>query len=330
MIEVKDRLIWPDLLKCFAVLLVIIGHVSSQYDSRGYSSPLCIWIYSFHMPLFMMLSGMFFKHALKKDSKSLLCTKIRQLIIPLLSWSLIILLVEILFFTRAAGWGTATKEWISAGGPLRGYWYLKCLFLYLTVNYIIVKVFKNLQIASIASIILFIALPNINFTRMMIVFFWMGVFYEQISEKLNHKTLLIVSLIIMILCYCLLDNSATYLGAKTPSKYIQYLLSGASSSLFWVSLFRLMIPSRTDSRWILSLQKIGTLSLGIYCIHELFYFKRLYGPIFGVLPSDNSIIYIAYSLLVFTLSYAFIRIIDSYRPAAYFLLGKKQSNKKTT
>lgn len=56
------RIQWPDLLKAFAITLVVIGHVISTYDSRGYHATIAEWIYSFHMPLFMMLSGMFFKY----------------------------------------------------------------------------------------------------------------------------------------------------------------------------------------------------------------------------------------------------------------------------
>ncbi len=97
--KLNSRILWPDVLKSLAVFLVILGHVSSTYDSRGYSSPLALWIYSFHMPLFMMLSGMFFKYSLKKDFKSLLIDKSRLLLLPLLSWGLMNFVIEVLSFT---------------------------------------------------------------------------------------------------------------------------------------------------------------------------------------------------------------------------------------
>lgn len=68
------RIQWPDLLKAFAIILVVIGHVVSTYDSRGYNAPIALWIYSFHMPLFMMLSGMFFKYTLDKPFWPMLIT----------------------------------------------------------------------------------------------------------------------------------------------------------------------------------------------------------------------------------------------------------------
>lgn len=95
----NSRILWPDVLKSLAVFLVILGHVSSTYDSRGYSSPFALWIYSFHMPLFMMLSGMFFKYSLKKDFKTLLTDKSWLLLLPLLCWGITNFVIETLLFT---------------------------------------------------------------------------------------------------------------------------------------------------------------------------------------------------------------------------------------
>lgn len=112
------RLLWPDVLKSFAIFLVILGHVSSVYDSRGYSSPIALWIYSFHMPLFMMLSGMFFKYSLNKDFKTMLIDKSRLLLLPLLCWGIVNFFVETLLFTDFNNWRGQIIEYIQSGGPL--------------------------------------------------------------------------------------------------------------------------------------------------------------------------------------------------------------------
>ncbi len=49
----KDRILWLDTLKVMAIYLVVLGHIVSttyQPDLKGI-------IYSFHMPLFFMISG---------------------------------------------------------------------------------------------------------------------------------------------------------------------------------------------------------------------------------------------------------------------------------
>lgn len=48
------RLAWPDAAKGLGVLLVGLGH------SRLLPEWASAWIYSFHMPLFFLLSGWFF------------------------------------------------------------------------------------------------------------------------------------------------------------------------------------------------------------------------------------------------------------------------------
>ena len=54
-----NRILWLDALKCFAMFLVIWGHVI-QYGVTDYlENDIHIGIYSFHMPLFFMVSGLF-------------------------------------------------------------------------------------------------------------------------------------------------------------------------------------------------------------------------------------------------------------------------------
>jgi len=80
-----------DALKCFAIFLVLAGHciqylLSSEYaDEPGYRL-----IYSFHMPLFMMIVGFFFAKGLKRGFFRMLGKKSRQLLLPILAWSIII------------------------------------------------------------------------------------------------------------------------------------------------------------------------------------------------------------------------------------------------
>lgn len=48
-----QRLFYVDLIKAFGITLVILGHIQNHGD-------LYLWITSFHMPLFFMISGFFF------------------------------------------------------------------------------------------------------------------------------------------------------------------------------------------------------------------------------------------------------------------------------
>lgn len=111
------RIEYIDNLKSFAILLVVVGHAISMIwgNSDGSDIPLYVFIYSFHMPLFMFLSGLCVNPAVL-DSKILL-RKLRTLLWPYLLWS----------FIRC----TIQGENFIDGVIYRvhgGYWFLLCLF----------------------------------------------------------------------------------------------------------------------------------------------------------------------------------------------------------
>lgn len=170
----SKRIQWPDLLKAFAITLVVAGHIVSSYHPMHYQAPVAKWIYSFHMPLFMILSGMFFRYTLDKPFKPMLVEKCRRLLLPLVSWSVILLAVELAVTKPIDEWVNGFGNWIAAGGPLRGYWYLKCLFLYLIAGYLAVKMTKRTWLAALVTTGFFFVMPSVNFSRMMILYFWIG------------------------------------------------------------------------------------------------------------------------------------------------------------
>lgn len=77
-----------DVVKLIAIFLVLWGHcVQSMLSSDPYKDMVYIYIYSFHMPLFMILSGYFSFNSL--NSKIMLkgiINRFKQLIIPTLFW----------------------------------------------------------------------------------------------------------------------------------------------------------------------------------------------------------------------------------------------------
>lgn len=54
------RIVAFDIIKLIAIYLVIVGHCTQHLlSSFEYEEPVYLFIYSFHMPLFMFLSGFF-------------------------------------------------------------------------------------------------------------------------------------------------------------------------------------------------------------------------------------------------------------------------------
>lgn len=79
----SNRIIYIDILKAIAIFCVLWGHsIQSFYSKNFYSSHVWLLINSFHMPLFMAISGYFGQKLLEKDIKTFVSQKFIQLILP--------------------------------------------------------------------------------------------------------------------------------------------------------------------------------------------------------------------------------------------------------
>lgn len=124
----KERLAWMDALKLFAIFLVVLGHTVSNYcldDGRyGFSNPVRLYIYAFHMPLFMTISG-FFSASILKDGGNIL-RRFKSLIVPCIT----------LFFIFAI-------FHIVTGIGIQNLWYLKSLFICYAITALSVRLFRK-------------------------------------------------------------------------------------------------------------------------------------------------------------------------------------------
>lgn len=85
-----------DMAKGILIILVVMGH-SIQYSfgsswlmsERFFDDTVFKAIYSFHMPLFMMISGYLFFNSNKKAFTTLMISKFKAIGIPMLSFVLL-------------------------------------------------------------------------------------------------------------------------------------------------------------------------------------------------------------------------------------------------
>lgn len=97
----KKRNDYIDYVKGIAIILVVIGH-SVQYGSGKdylesaafFSNPIFKFIYSFHMPLFMAISGYLFFNTIKKESIDIITGKIKGILIPIISFHTLYLAIK--------------------------------------------------------------------------------------------------------------------------------------------------------------------------------------------------------------------------------------------
>lgn len=157
-IEKNKRFDWLDVLKCLAMFSVICGHAASG-DTPGC---LKFYIYSFHMPLFFIISGMTLYIQLSRRELSfseLLKNRIRTLLWPYLAFNLLLLplwFCYFVFYDPQAGSIPrllvsivySNPTWSSL--PISASWFLTTLFLSVLVFFGIVKLCRNHDLLLIA------------------------------------------------------------------------------------------------------------------------------------------------------------------------------------
>lgn len=95
----EKRELYPDTMKGIAIILVVLGHCIQfgsgfNINHLFFKSPIFVAIYSFHMPLFMLISGYFFYNSIKKHSWNYnIKTRFTRLLIPLFTWNTIYQLI---------------------------------------------------------------------------------------------------------------------------------------------------------------------------------------------------------------------------------------------
>ena len=93
----KNRLVWADNMKGMLITLVVLGH-AIQYTllSGCFYDHVWNYIYSFHMPAFMAVSG-FLNYRPNKDMisrSSIVYRRFLQLIVPFFLWELIYIFIH--------------------------------------------------------------------------------------------------------------------------------------------------------------------------------------------------------------------------------------------
>lgn len=79
----NKRLDYIDSLKGFAIMLMVLCH-------SGLHNSATQWIYSFHMPLFFIVSGFLFSEPNSRNFLQYLRKKVKQLLVPFLIFSLVL------------------------------------------------------------------------------------------------------------------------------------------------------------------------------------------------------------------------------------------------
>lgn len=198
----KQRILYWDVIKAFAIFLVVWGHCLQylQVDTeKCWSSNLCGFIYSFHMPLFMMVSGFFAKSIYKKGFWENIKHKTIQIWLPSVTTYIVVGLL--LIYMRHEPWdmGLTKLGW----NCFTSYWFLKALYILYIVGICFTFVFRKSKLISIvlSAILLVLLKDNVEFVHCMSMapFFLIGMFLYK-YENLFWKNKVYIAIICLIVC----------------------------------------------------------------------------------------------------------------------------------
>lgn len=132
----KERMDWVDYGKGIGILLVVYAHLLSSAYHAGVEVPEHFFalsdsiIYSFHMPFFFFLSGLFAESSLqKRGAREYLLDKFSRMAYPYFLWSVLQVSVEVMFSSQTQK-GTSLPDLLAIPyRPWGQFWFIYALFV---------------------------------------------------------------------------------------------------------------------------------------------------------------------------------------------------------
>lgn len=279
-------------LQVFGILLVVLGHSTNN----GGIPFLSKWIYSFHMPLFIFISGFLF-YLTTKDIYNLnlynfINKKFKRLILPYIIISSIAYLPKV-FLSKFAqrGIDLSMGSYLHSllypwDNVIRFFWFLPTLFFIMIIVVILLKVTKNrLHIVFYFSVIFsFIVLNfidieifNINGIFNYMLFFCLGMMYCKYKETVNKileknigKIFIVVFVLLLMNATTEIFNGINVTGAETGK------MTDIVTSIEFIK-YKLFYVGIAISGIILS-----TILSKLYCKYNLTFLEHLDGKTFTI------------------------------------------------
>ena len=284
-----------DILKLFAMFLVIWGHcVQFMLTSNHLDEPAFVYIYSFHMPLFLMVSGLFAHRAVTsaRECGTWLLVKARQLLLPCIAWGLLMsfgnLLLPLINGTHP------DKSLLST--LWTNFWFLKSLFICFCLWYASLALLRKPWLAALVSLLISqcIVAQEVQWSYPSFV---TGVLIGAHLDDLRRYRKPVALAALLIGGLLLLDWNKSYFlipsvytwQSSTPADCIlnivmrlyRYVVN-ISLSLGFLALFLNLDSLNTQHSTSLNTQystlnylsSLGQLTLGIYIIHSLIIMVR--------------------------------------------------------
>ena len=272
-----ERDAWVDYAKAIGIVLVVYGHVARGVFNAGIPMDVPLYeqvdsiIYSFHMPLFFFLSGIFFFHSLhRRGPAALAANKMDTILYPYILWSLIQGLTEV-WLSRFTNGKVPLTEVLTLWDPRAQFWFLYALFLVILTAILVYRRDTRVLILGVLALaaltyVFQASIPSALHSDYVVknfVFFALGIWFNTVKDRLrSHPGRWAAAGVIGFVAAQYLFHAE--LGMMHGDKGLASLLVAIVSILAVASLSLWL--ARRPAPWVLAL---GGASMGIYLMHIL-------------------------------------------------------------
>lgn len=301
----KERDYLFDNYKVFLIFLVVIGHfIEPSYTNNEFLYTLKWFIFSFHMPAFIFISGYFSKRELPFTEL------IRKLAVPYLVYEVIYYLLYTFILHRPT-----VLDFLS---PKFSLWYILALFVWRAATPYVKRIPGHMALAIAAGLLIgcsgmkdnFLSIPRI---LVYYPFFLAGIhFQKEMVQRLRDRTIQILSAcgILAFTAFLIFDPlhktylpkifygryNYDFLGQTTAEGMICRLICYGIGFGLTFAFLALMSAKQN------SLSYIGTRTMGVYLFHGLIYSSLKSAPLLkniDTIPESLLLILCCIALILF-------------------------------
>jgi fucose 4-O-acetylase-like acetyltransferase len=320
---------WVDYAKGIGIILVVYGHVARGVLNAGLAVDsefvmlIDRLIYSFHMPLFFFLSGMFFIGSLgKRDTSSFIINKLHTLIYPYLLWSIIQLSMQIGLDSYTNFEKTFENIYSFFWQPSDHFWFLYTLFVMFVVYALVYYMTSSVTFLLVLSLFTYLFQETISTPWVVMnsvyqfgAYFGLGIALSQYKNIVIPKSILwaVITFVSFVITLGLFEYNY-------PVSDIALLAVAVVSIILIVIVSKLL--TYFDIGW---LKQLGSYSLEIYLVHIIFGsgFRIIMQHAFGV---ESGLFHLFFGTLVgLAFSILFVEVVKKLGWGFLFVSPKRVS-----
>ncbi|WP_117233105.1 acyltransferase family protein [Vibrio maerlii] len=268
----EQRKEWVDIAKAIGIVLVVYGHGMRGLEKAG------IWtnkdsfvfidslIYSFHMPLFFFLSGLFIYDSLERKGKvSFLRSKLDTIFYPYLLWSILQGSIEVALSNYTNGSVDFQAVFSFLWAPRAQFWFLYALFFISIISMLMIGNRTRLYVWSALCLGAYLTgqpdLLNLHYVTDNMVFLMLGVVFSRLQSNTLPNYATFISLLTFGVLYYL--SGTAELDSNISINLSEFVLAISGITVV------LSISQQLSKHSHPVLEFIGRSSMAIYLMHIL-------------------------------------------------------------